>query len=131
MYSTLADITLITHVLFVAFVVMGLVLILIGGWRGWGWVRHPWFRLVHLVGIGIVVVQAWFGVICPLTTLEMWLRSRAGDAVYQGSFIQHWLQTLLYYDAPAWVFVLCYSLFGLLVAVSWFAVRPRRFKIAE
>lgn len=126
MYSILADITLMTHVLFVAFVVFGLVLILIGRFCGWQWVRNLWFRLAHLAAIGIVVAQAWLGVICPLTTLEMWLRARAGESVYAGSFIQHWVQALLYYDAPAWVFVLCYTLFGLLVVISWFAVRPRR-----
>lgn len=43
------------------------------------------------------------------------------------ALIAHWLQTLLYYDAPAWVFVVCYTLFGLLVVGSWFSVRPRRF----
>lgn len=129
MYSILADAVLLTHVLFVAFVVFGLALILIGGWRGWLWVRNSWFRLGHLIGIGIVVLQSWLGVICPLTTLEMWLRSKAGDVVYQGSFIEYWLQALLYYDAPAWVFVLGYSLFGLLVIISWLAVRPRRFRM--
>ena len=33
--------------------------------------RHLWFRLAHLTAIAVVVLQAWFGVICPLTTLEM------------------------------------------------------------
>jgi hypothetical protein len=73
------------------------------------------------------VVQSWLAAICPLTTLEMTFRSRAGDAVYPGSFIGHWLETLLYYDAPAWVFVLCYTAFGALVLASWFWVRPRPF----
>ena len=57
----------------------------------------------------------------------MAFRERAGDATYQGSFIAHWLQSLLYYEAPAWVFTLAYSLFGLIVAVTWVAVRPRSF----
>ncbi len=121
-----ADAALLLHVLFVAFIVIGLVLIFIGKVLRWGWVRYFWFRVVHLVAIAVVMVQSWFGLICPLTTIEMLLRKQAGDAVYSGSFIAHWLQTLLYYQAPAWVFVVCYTLLGVIVVGSWFWVRPRR-----
>jgi hypothetical protein len=122
-----ADVILLLHVLFVAFVVLGLVLIFVGRSLGWNWVRNPWFRLIHLIAIAVVVVQSWLRVICPLTTLEMELRSRAGDAVYPGSFIAHWLETILYYQAPPWVFMACYTVFGAMVAASWFWVRPRHF----
>ncbi len=119
-----ADAVLLLHTLFVAFVIAGLILVLIGGALSWSWVRNRLFRVLHLIAIGIVVAQAWAGVICPLTTLEMSLRNRAGDAVYQGAFISHWLESILYYQAPAWVFVVAYTLFGLAVILSWFLVRP-------
>ncbi len=122
-----ADAILVLHVLFVTFVVMGLVLIFAGKIRAWSWIRDPWFRLTHLVAIGVVVVQSWFDVTCPLTTLEMALRSRAGDTVYSGSFISHWLENVLYYHAPVWAFVVCYTAFGAVVGASWFWIRPRRF----
>lgn len=125
LYLFAADALLFLHVLFVAFVVLGLVVILIGKFRAWSWVRNAWFRLAHLVAIGIVVLQSWFGIICPLTIWEMALRQRAGDAVYSGTFISHWLESILYYQAPAWVFAVCYTVFGALVLVSWFWVRPR------
>ena len=124
-YLLAADLILFTHVLFVAFVVIGLLLILIGKPLQWRWVRNRWFRIAHLLAIGVVVLQAWLGVICPLTILEMWLRERAGDAVYAGTFISHWLESILYYQAPAWVFVACYTAFGALVVLSWFWVPPR------
>lgn len=127
LYRVAADLVLYLHVAFVAFVIVGLLLILAGGLLGWPWVRNRWFRVAHLAAIAIVVLQAWLGVICPLTTLEMWLRSRAGDAVYPGSFIAHWVEQILYYEAPAWVFTLCYTLFGALVAASWIWIRPRPF----
>jgi hypothetical protein len=127
-YRVMADAVLVLHAGFVVFVVLGLMLILIGGVRGWPWVRNPWFRLGHLVAIGAVVFQAWLGAICPLTTWEMQLRRKAGDAVYTGSFVAHWLERLLYYDAPAWVFALSYSLFGLAVIAAWMFVRPRPFR---
>lgn len=127
-YLLAADAVLLVHALFVAFVVFGLVLILAGGGLRWGWVRNPWFRVTHVAAIGVVVIQSWLSVICPLTHLEMAFRSRAGVAVYPGSFIGHWLETLLYYEAPAWVFVVCYTVFGALVFASWFWVRPRSFR---
>lgn len=128
LYRTLADVVLVVHVGFVAFVIFGLLLILLGGLLGWGWVRVPLFRLLHLLAIGQVVVQSWLGIVCPLTTLEMWLRELAGDATYQGTFIAYWLQKILFYQAPPWVFAVCYTLFGSLVVTSWVLVRPRPFR---
>jgi hypothetical protein len=126
-YQLAADAVLLAHVLFVVFVVLGLVLILVGQTLGWSWIRNPWFRLIHIIAIAVVVVQSWLHVVCPLTSIEMTLRSRAGDATYAGSFIAHWLETILYYQAPPWVFVVCYTAFGAVVVVSWFWVRPRSF----
>jgi Na+/H+-translocating membrane pyrophosphatase len=74
--------------------------------------------------IGFVVAEAWLGATCPLTRLEMWLRTQSRAATYSSSFIEHWLQRLLYFEAPAWVFALAYSLFGLLVLVLWFRFPP-------
>jgi hypothetical protein len=130
-YAIAADVLLVLHVLFVVFIVFGLVLIFVGRFLNWQWVRNRWFRLAHLIGIGIVVLQAWFGLICPLTIWEMSLRARAGDAVYEGAFIAHVLNELLYYDAPAWVFVVAYTVFGGLVVLSWFWVPPRSFRVSR
>lgn len=126
-YVLAADLLLFGHVLFVAFVIFGLALILIGKLFGWAWVRNPWFRFAHLTAIGIVVLQSWVGVICPLTTWEMALRQRADEVVYSGSFISHWLESLLYFQAPVWVFTVCYTVFAGVVVACWFWVRPRRF----
>ena len=127
LYALAADTLLITHFLFVVFVVLGLVFILVGGSLSWAWVRNPWFRGVHLLGIAFVVLQSWLGEICPLTTWEMQLRARAGEDVYATPFIVHWVSELLYYQFAPWVFVVCYTIFGMLVLASWFIVRPRGF----
>lgn len=126
-YRVAADLILVAHALFVAFVVLGLFFILVGKVRSWSWVRNPWFRSAHLACIAVVVIQAWLGALCPLTTWEMALREKAGDAVYSGAFIAHWLHAILYYRAPEWVFILCYTAFGALVVASWYWVRPRPF----
>jgi len=124
-YRALADAVLTLHVAIVLFVVGGLVLVLAGNRRGWRWVNGWGFRLAHLAAIGAVVSEAWLGIVCPLTTLEMWLRAQAGAPTYQGSFIEHWLQRVLYHDAAPWVFTLAYTLFGLAVAAAWWRYPPR------
>jgi hypothetical protein len=123
-----ADAVLLLHVLFVIFVITGLVAVLVGRIAGWPWVRNWWFRILHLAAIGVVVLQAWLGRICPLTILEMWLREQAGDATYAGSFVSHWLESILYYRAPAWVFIAAYTAFAALVVLAWLWVRPNRRK---
>ena len=123
----LADVLLLLHVLVVVFIVAGLVAIYVGWALAWSWVRNPWFRILHVAAIGIVSIQSWVGVICPLTIWEMSLRTQAGDTVYSGTFISHWLETLLYYQAPAWLFVVVYSEFFALFVASCFVVRQRSF----
>ena len=128
LYAVVADGLLVMHGLFVLFLVLGLLLIYLGKVLSWQWVRNPWFRITHLLGISVVVLQSWFGMICPLTIWEMQLRSRAGEAIYTGSFVANWVAELLYFQAPPWVFVVCYTFFGALVLSSWFVVRPRPFR---
>ena len=118
-YQLFADLVLTLHAAIVVFVVGGLVFIVVGYPRNWRWAKAGWFRLAHLAAIAIVVAEAWIGAVCPLTSLEMWLRAQGRSATYAGSFIEHWLQKLLYYEAPAWVFTLAYSVFGLAVAATW------------
>lgn len=119
---------LLLHAAVVAFVVGGLMAVVLGGWRGWPWVRGPGFRLAHLAAIAVVVLQAWLGQECPLTTLENWLRARAGAAGYGSGFVAHWVSRLLYWEAPPWVFTLAYTVFGALVVLAWrtWPPRPRR-----
>ncbi len=125
LYLVAADATLFIHASFVGFVILGLILVFVGKLLSWSWVRNRRFRIAHLAAIGIVVLQSWFSVICPLTLWEMELRDKAGDVTYPGTFVAHWLETLLYYRAPEWVFILLYTLFGALVVGSWLWVRPR------
>ena len=129
--APLADAVLVLHAAIAVFVVGGLLAVLLGNLLGWRWVNRRGFRIAHLAAIAVVVAQAWFGIDCPLTSLEMWLRMRSGGATYAGGFVEHWLQRLLYYQAPPWVFVLGYTVFGGLVAATWFGLpaeprNPRR-----
>jgi hypothetical protein len=124
-YQLAANGVLILHVGYVAFVVLGLLLILVGGLFRWRWVRNRWFRAVHLLAITIVVLESWLSITCPLTTLENWLRVKAGAETYEGDFIAIWLHSILFFDLPSWVFVYGYTAFGAAVLAGLFLVPPR------
>src|SRR6187455_1761208 len=126
LYLLAADSILAVHFAIVVFVIGGLVLIVAGNLRRWRWVNSLRFRWAHLLAIAFVVAESWLGIVCPLTTLEMHLRAAGGEATYGGSFVGHWLRRLLYYDAPPWVFVVCYTAFGALVVASWWLFPPGR-----
>ena len=125
-YLVLADLTLIVHFAFVAFVLVGLVLIWIGRFRGWRFVRNFWFRATHLAAISVVAAESLMGFVCPLTTWEDRLRLLAGgEERYQGSFIQHWLHQAMFFDFSEQIFTVVYIVFFLAVALSVWLVPPR------
>ncbi len=124
--TTAADLTLIAHAAFIVFVLAGQGLILAGWMLGWRWPRNPTFRLVHVGAIALVVLESWFGVVCPLTWLEFRLRAAAGSPVVAESFVGYWLQRLIFYDAPPWAFTLTYTAFAALVAVTLVYYPPNR-----
>lgn len=117
--ALLADAVLVLHAAVVAFVVLGQVAIVAGGLARRGFARNRGFRIAHLALVGVIVVQAWLGRLCPLTTLEQSLREAAGLATHGESFVEYWLSRALFFEAPWWVFVAAYTAFGVLVAASW------------
>lgn len=122
----LADLTLAMHAAYVLFVIGGQLLILVGWVGGWRWTRYPLFRLIHLIAIGFVMLEAWLGVTCPLTVLENILRMKSGSTMYERSFLSHWLERLIFYTAPEWVFTVIYTAFACLVVVTWLLYPPLR-----
>ncbi len=85
-YGILADIVVLIHLFFVLFTVLGGFLVL---WKHYlAWLHVPaalWAAYIEIAG-GI----------CPLTPLENWLRFQSGDSTYAGSFIAHYMGSLLY-----------------------------------
>jgi Protein of Unknown function (DUF2784) len=85
-YHILADLLVGVHALFVGFVIVGGLLAL----------RWPWVAVLHIPAAiwgALIEFQGW---ICPLTPLEQSLRAAAGQAGYQGGFIEHYLLPVLY-----------------------------------
>jgi Protein of Unknown function (DUF2784) len=116
-----ADFVTAIHAGYVAFVVIGFAAILIGGAAGWHWVRNFYFRAVHVAMILLVCCEALVGTTCPLTIWENVLRAKGGEAGYSRDFIGYWLDSLIFYQAPPWVFTTTYLTFGALVLLAfWF-----------
>jgi hypothetical protein len=126
LYSTLADLVVVAHAAYVLFVIFGLVAVLLGILFRWSWTRNFWFRIVHLAMIGVVVVEAVLSIVCPLTTLELYLRALAGQPAETGSFIGRWVHDLIFFQAPEWVFTIVYCAFGTVVLATFWLAPPRR-----
>ena len=86
LYRVLADLVVGAHALFVAFVMAGGLLAL----------RWRWVVAVHLPAAVWGALIEFKGGVCPLTPLEQSLRAAAGQAGYQGGFIEHYLLPALY-----------------------------------
>ena len=118
----IADVLLVVHFLIAAFIVGGLVLVWIGAAAGWAWVRNRWFRWLHLGAIVFVAAEGLFGVMCPLTVWEDMLRG----GVRAESFVGRWVRSLLYYEAPEWVFTAAYLAWTAATLLTLWLVPPRR-----
>jgi len=128
MYSFLADLLLIIHFAYVIFVVGGLAIIWAGYFFHWDFVRNFWFRLAHLLAIAYVVEESLTNTACPLTVWENEFRLKAGSGVYQGSFIEHWIHPVMFYDGTSMTFTIIYSLFFTAVLLSLWLVKPKWMK---
>jgi hypothetical protein len=126
-YRLLADTIVAFHLAYVAFIVLGLVVILVGIPLRWSWIRNPWFRCIHLLMIVIVAIEAIFGWQCPLTTWEHDLRIMAGEQVETTSFVSRLIHNIMFFDAPEWVFNVLHLGFALVI-VGTFLLAPPRFR---
>lgn len=84
----LATLVVAAHVAFIAFVVVGGLLVL--RWRK--------LLFLHLAAVIWAVYIEWSGAICPLTPLENTLRAAAGLEAYGGDFVAEYVFPLLYPD---------------------------------
>lgn len=125
-YLMAADATACLHLAYAGIIVIGLLLVLWGGLRRWHWVRSRSLRMVHLAMILVVVVESLLSVECPLTTLERWLRSAAGEPFDSGGAIATFVHKVLFYDLPPWAFTSIYIGIGTLILATLWLVPPRR-----
>ena len=124
-YVLLADVVTVFHGTFIAFVVGGFALIVIGAVKRWQCTRTFWFRVAHFGAILFVCLEEIAGEACPLTSLESRLRMAGGEAEYSRDFVGYWLDRLIFYDFSSQVFLLAYVAFGLLVAAAFVLAPPQ------
>ena len=128
MYAFFADLVTTVHLAIVAFMILGLPLILVGGACKWAWVRNPWFRITHLGIMGYIVFNALRGELCFLTHLEHDLREKAGQSMEGArdySFIGRLFHDILFVEMPQEDLHRIYFAFGALVLIATLFVRPR------
>ncbi len=119
-----AIIVLAIHLAIIAFNVAGCVLIPLGAWLGWRWVREFWWRLAHLLSFAVVAIQALLGRACFLT---IWQDELSGTTQVQ-PLIEQWIDGLIYWDLPLWVFAAAYVAVFVYVVALWVWVRPGKWR---
>ena len=113
-YRLLADLTMLVHFTFLAFVVFG-------GFLAWNWPRVIWSHLLTAAW-GFATIA--FSIRCPLTDVEDWARARAGEAKLTGTgFIDHYIEGVLY---PPEYTRLIQAAAAVVVLGSWLGVVMRR-----
>ncbi|HEX2818321.1 MAG TPA: DUF2784 domain-containing protein [Phenylobacterium sp.] len=110
------------HLVVIAFNVAGLVAIPVGAALRWRWVRIRWWRALHLASWAAVAVQAAFGRACFLTLLQDELTG-SGD---RPPLIERWVERLIYWPLPIWVFAAIYIVLFAAVVALWWGVPTRR-----
>lgn len=119
LYRLLADLVLVVHLLFIAFVVAG-------GFAAVRWPRLAWAHAPCFVWGAMIEFAGW---ICPLTPLEVRLRIASGQAGYSGGFIERYLLPIIYPGAlnreiQIWLGLSVLALNA--VAYAWLLRRLRR-----
>ncbi len=85
-YRMLADIVVLLHFAFIAFILLGGILLF------W-WPKMAW---IHLPMVGYAILIEWIGWICPLTPFENWLRYKGGETGSRGGFVAQYILPFLY-----------------------------------
>ena len=125
-YKLLADIVLVIHFAFVAFVVVGLLIIWLGFFLRWRFVRNFYFRAAHILSMAVVLLESIFGVVCPLTEWEIQLRELGDQVAYGGqTFIQYWVHKVMFFQWEETTFEIIYFCFFTALVLSFVFVRPK------
>ncbi len=119
-----ATLILFGHFAIVVFNVFGLVAIPAGKWLSWEFVREFWWRFAHVLSLAMVALQAVLGRACLFTIWENALRADAGSAE-PPPMIANWINSVLYWPLPLWVFAAGYVGVLLYTLLLWRWVPPR------
>ena len=118
----LAGSILAVHLAIILFNLFGLVAVPLGAWRGWRWVHRPVWRMLHLASLAVVALQALLGRACFLT---LWQAAAEGGS--REPLVMRWVNALIYWPLPLWVFTLAYvAILLYALALLWLVPLRRR-----
>jgi len=123
--EALATAVLVAHLGVVAFNIFGMVAVPLGAWLRWRFVRGFRWRLVHLASLFVVALQAILGRACFLTIWQSGLEARETSTA-PPPMIATWINRVLYWPLPLWVFAILYVVVFVYVLLLWRWVPPRR-----
>lgn len=127
MYGILADFVVFLHLSYVAYVILGQVVIIIAAPMRWQWARNPWFRFTHLLAIAIVAYEAIYQIRCPLTVWEEKLRIMAGqDFNASETFMGRLMHDLLFIPGQPEIFFTTMYVAALLLVLQGLIMYPPR-----
>ena len=124
LFSWLGETILWLHVCIILFNVAGLIVIPVGAWRGWPFVRMFWWRVLHLAILGVVALQAVVEKVCFLTVWQSDLLQRAGETPSSAPLIERWMIRATFWPLPLWFFVMLYIVIFIYTLLLWRLVPP-------
>jgi uncharacterized protein DUF2784 len=123
--EALANSLTIVHLAYFVFVVGGFISIVAAPSRRPGWVLNPWFRIVHLLSILVVVTENVTGLNCPLNVAESSLRSPGIENAEASSGFGYVLDQLLHHTISEGMLEGLYWTLGLASLLLLYFVPPR------
>ena len=124
MWKNLAHGILTLHSLCSLFVILIPLLVPLGVWQSWSWVRDPWLRSMHLAVVLFIAGEVILGQPCPFMVWENHCRRRAGMPLYTTGFFDFWIERLLKIPFKTWMFESIFFTVGASTLVEFFVIGP-------
>ena len=120
MNSLFSELVLLFNFCIFLFMILSFFLIPLGYYQKWEWVKNKYYRLIHLILMGIIFIETILGFMCPLTVLENFLRNN----IEINNKITQIIHQIMYWDLPTYQFIILYLLSFLYLIFLWFFFKP-------
>ena len=124
MWKNLVYIILTLHAICSIFVMMTPLLVPLGVWQSWAWVRDPWLRSIHLGLVLFIATEVILGKPCPLMVWENNCRRRMGMPLYTTGFFDYWTERLLKIPFKDWMFESIFFVVGASTLIEFLLIPP-------
>ena len=120
MNSLFSEIVLLFHFCIFLFIILSFFFIPLGYYQKWKWVKNKYYRLIHLILMGIIFIETILGFMCPLPILENFLRNN----IEINNKITQIIHQIMYWDLPTYQFIILYLLSLLYLIFLWIFFKP-------